>query len=279
MKYISQPLHEKLQIKELFSFHTHDFDTDFIFAGETHDFAELVCVHSGAVGITADERSFELTGGMAVLHKPGEFHAIRSLAGTTPNVTIISFSTVPVLPSSTFNISPDQAAIIEIIKTRLAGNVSSFLIENTTSIRIDISEGELQVIKNLLEAFLLLCNFQGKITLQQTEKDMIFSNVVKYMQEHITEKLSIDVLCRHTGFGRTYLKTLFKEYVGMGIMHYFLLLKLKKSAELLLSGKPVGAVSEEMGFSSQNYFSYAFKKQYSVTPMKYKATFSAPKNP
>lgn len=274
MKYISQKLPEKLQVNEIFSFYIQNFEEDFIFKGESHDFAELVCVHSGSVGITADERAYELTDGMSVLHKPGEFHAIRSLGGTTPRVTILSFSSVPAVSSAIFNTSPEQAAILEIISARLSENVSSSYDGNSVSISIDDSEEGLQIVKNLLEAFLLLCDFGDKIIPRRTEKDMIFSDLVKYMQEHIAEKLSTEDLCRHTGLGRTYLKTLFKQYTGMGIMHYFLLLKLKKSAELLLSGKPVGTVSEELGFSSQNYFSYAFKKQYSLTPMKYKEKLS-----
>lgn len=270
MKYISQKLPEKLRVNEIFSFYVRNFEEDFIFKGEAHDFAELVCVHSGSVGITADERAYELTGGMSVLHKPGEFHAIRSLGGTTPKVTVLSFSSVPAVSSAVFNTSPEQAAILEIISARLSENASSFYDGNTSSFSINDSEEGLQVTKNLLEAFLLLCDFGDNIIPRHTERDMIFSDLVKYMQEHIAEKLSVEDLCRRAGLGRTYLKALFKQYTGMGIMHFFLLLKLKKAAELLLSGKPVGTVSEELGFSSQNYFSYAFKKQYSLTPMKYR---------
>lgn len=270
MKYISQKLPEKLRVNEIFSFYIRHFEENFIFKGESHDFAELVCVHSGNVGITADERTYELTDGMSVLHKPGEFHAIRSLDGTTPRVTVLSFSSVPTVSSAVFHTSPAQAAILEIISARLSESVSSSYDGTFSAISIDDSEEGLQIIKNLLEAFLLLCDFGDKIIPRHTERDMIFSSLVKYMQEHIAEKLSTEELCRCTGLGRTYLKQLFKQYTGIGIMHYFLLLKLQKAAELLLSGRSVGAASEELGFSSQNYFSYAFKKQYSMTPTKYK---------
>ncbi len=273
MKYISKQLSEKLQVNEIFSFYIESFEKDFIFPGEAHNFAELVCVHEGAVGITADDRAYELKKGMAVLHKPGEFHTIRSIFGTAPKVTIISFSSVPAISSAVFRMTPEQTALLEIISARLVEKVSYTIDDASTSINADIDEKDGQIVKNLLESLLLLCDSSVKITPKQTEKDVLFSDIVRYMQEHIAEKLSTDDLCAYTSLGRTYLKTLFKQYTGMGIMHYFLLLKLKKSAELLLLGKPIGAVSEEMGFSSQNYFSYAFKKQYAMTPNKYKDTF------
>lgn len=273
MQYISQPLPQKLRVNEIFSYFEENFEEDFTFPGESHNFAELVCVHSGRVGITADDRAYELTEGMAVLHKPNEFHTIRSLSGTTPKVTILSFSSVPVLSSGIFNVSREQFAILEVISSKLLKNINYSNADDSVFIHIDLDETELQVVKNLLEALLLMFNTSDKVKPLRTEKDKIFSSIVRYMQDNITNKVTTDDICQYTTLGRTYLKELFKQYTGMGLMHYFLLLKLKKSTEMLLSGTPVGEISEELGFSSQNYFSYAFKKEYAMTPIKYREIF------
>ena len=273
MKYISQPLPQKLQVNEIFSYFEEHFEEDFTFPGESHNFSELVCVHSGRVGITADDRAYELTEGMAVLHKPNEFHTIRSLGGTTPTVTILSFSSLPVLPSGIFNISREQFTILDVISSKLFKNISYSRRDDSVFIHIDLEDPEFQIVKNLLEALLLMFDTADRIKPQRTDRDKVFSSIVRYMQDNVEKKITAEDICRHTGLGRTYLKTLFKQYTGMGIMHYFLMLKLKKSTEMLLSGTPIGEISETLGFSSQNYFSYAFKKEYSMTPMKYRDTF------
>ena len=273
MKYISQQLPQKLHVNEIFSYYEKHFEEDFTFPGESHNFSELVCVHLGRVGITADDRAYELTEGMAVLHKPNEFHTIRSLGGTTPRVTILSFSSFPVLPSGIFNISHEQFAILEVISTKLFKNISYSIEDDSVFIHTNLDNSELQIVKNLLEALLLLFDTADRIKPQRTDKDKTFSNIVRFMQDNITKKITTEDICRYTGLGRTYLKALFKQYTGMGIMHYFLLLKLKKSTEMLLSGVPIGEISEILSFSSQSYFSYAFKKEYDMTPIKYRDTF------
>ena len=47
--------------------------SDFVFVGESHDFWEAVFVYDGHLTATADERVYQLSTGMLLLHKPMEF--------------------------------------------------------------------------------------------------------------------------------------------------------------------------------------------------------------
>ena len=54
---------------------------------------------------------------------------------------------------------------------------------------------------------------------------------------------------------------------------YFLHLKAQEAARRLCCGEQVSDVSDIMGFSSPNYFSYFFKKAFGVTPKDYRNSF------
>ena len=56
-------------------------------------------------------------------------------------------------------------------------------------------------------------------------------------------------------------------------MKYFLLMKFEKAKELLLIGEQIGNISDKLAFSSQNYFCYAFKREFGMTPFEFKKQF------
>ena len=64
---------------------------DFIFEGESHPFWELVYVKEGSVGISADERIYNMTEGDIIFHKPMEFHRIWATESTSPHICILTF--------------------------------------------------------------------------------------------------------------------------------------------------------------------------------------------
>lgn len=270
MEYIANNLAEKLSVTDIYSFFPQSLDKDFVFKGETHEFPELVYVHSGKVGITAGENAYELKAGMGVIHKAGEFHAIRAIKNTNPVITVIAFGCDINLSSTVFNITPQQKAVFKLLQESLNNSFSHTKTGTFIKITLNCSDEEKQVIKNLLETFLLYVNTSEKITLPQTQKDKLFSKAVSYLQENINESISAENVSRHLNICNTSLKVLFRKYTGMGVMRYFLLMKLKKSQQMLLEGKSIREISDSLGFSSQNYFSYAFKKEYGISPIKFK---------
>jgi AraC family transcriptional regulator of arabinose operon len=64
---------------------------------------------------------------------------------------------------------------------------------------------------------------------------------------------------------------LFKEQMGDSVMNTLLTLRLREAARLLeYTVRSVGAISEEVGFSSPYYFSRQFRKRFGVSPREYR---------
>ena len=74
--YRACPVGSALTIEALYTFSCRRFPDGYTFKGETHDFAEAVCVTDGKAGITAGKNVCVLSAGQMILHPPGEFHAI-----------------------------------------------------------------------------------------------------------------------------------------------------------------------------------------------------------
>ena len=77
-------------VSRIVTVHYYEFDKSFTFAGESHDFWEMVYVDRGQVMVSRDGEELLLSQGELVFHKPHEFHAIRA-HGSAPNFFVISF--------------------------------------------------------------------------------------------------------------------------------------------------------------------------------------------
>lgn len=92
-----------------------------------------------------------------------------------------------------------------------------------------------------------------------------------YMKKHLSEKVTITDLCRVVSLSPTYLKTEFQRACGKSIHRWFVELRIHRAAELISDTKlPIYKIAQKVGYESMSQFSSAFKRQYGVTPGKYK---------
>ena len=79
------------EVSSVITVHYFEYDKDFLFQGESHDFWELVYADKGDVCVFFNDEWHTLKSGYAVFHKPMQFHNIRANGKTAPNVIVISF--------------------------------------------------------------------------------------------------------------------------------------------------------------------------------------------
>ncbi|MDF2725630.1 MAG: hypothetical protein K0Q59_5307, partial [Paenibacillus sp.] len=91
MNFRKTPLEDVIRVTHLVSLHYFEFAKDFIFAGEAHDFWELLYVDKGELEVTADSRGYVLKQGDVIFHKPNEFHSVWANQKIAPNVVVVCF--------------------------------------------------------------------------------------------------------------------------------------------------------------------------------------------
>lgn len=97
-----------------------------------------------------------------------------------------------------------------------------------------------------------------------------------YIEEHYKESdLSADSLCRCLNVSAAYFSTIFKREVGMSFVAYLTKIRLEHALELLRTTEDkTYIIASRVGYMEPNYFSYVFKKQYGISPSKYRAEMS-----
>ena len=88
--YVKTKLTSVVNVSKIVTIHYYEFDKNFVFGGESHDFWEMVYIDKGRVRIRADETETDLAQGEIIFHRPNEFHSIRAL-DSSPNFFVISF--------------------------------------------------------------------------------------------------------------------------------------------------------------------------------------------
>lgn len=98
--------------------------------------------------------------------------------------------------------------------------------------------------------------------------------IVAYINENYTEKaLRVDELASMADMTPEYFRKIFNAKHGVSPCEYIRTLKLKRMAELLLSGMyTVSGAAMMSGFDDISYCSREFKKKYGVSPREYVKT-------
>jgi len=99
----------------------------------------------------------------------------------------------------------------------------------------------------------------------QEANDKILS-VLTYMNEHLTDNLSIDFLAEKFFVSKYYLMHSFKKETGYTIGNYLNIKRLRYARELIQNGMQVSQACYECGFRNYSTFSRAYKKHFGEAP-------------
>lgn len=291
MVYEKYRLLEELTIQTIITFYYMETSKHFDTRGEKHDFWEFVYIDKGDVEIFTDSNRFELSQGDIVFYKPNEFHSGRAMNGTALNLIIISFDcTAPCMEffeGKAFRLAENERIILSHL-VREGLEAFNPPINSPHMRRPRRSEaspfGCEHLIKNYLEILLIQLIRKGiphrqekpaSVTVDNKDSELIV-HIIEFMNDHLSQALTIDHFCNQFAKGRTSLKTMFKAKIGVGIMIYFNKLKMER-AKLLIREKEYNftQIAEQLGYNSVHYFSRQFKRAMGMTPTEYARSIKA----
>lgn len=248
-----------------------DRNVDFYYNGELHDFWEVVYVASGQIGVTEDERIYELEAGDIIFHRPMEFHKVWSRGNKKPRVYTMSFKTEGALPKNIgdgiINLNPAESS------TFLNIFSDGKLILDTAHHHETILE---QKFSGALENFIIYLAYErtADTSISQSADAIRYSSIISVMQKHLSEDLSVDDIAHLCHMAPSTMKYIFSKFSDCGIRKHFVRMKLAAAIPLLKNGTSVAEISKQFSFSSQNYFAQVFKAEMGVSPMEYKRNFN-----
>lgn len=96
-------------------------------------------------------------------------------------------------------------------------------------------------------------------------------SAITYIHNNFSDKLYARELAGITGYSVTYFEKFFREQVGMTPSEYIMMYRLNTAGELLReTNKSITEIAHACGFNNVSFFIREFKKDYSVTPNKYR---------
>lgn len=105
---------------------------------------------------------------------------------------------------------------------------------------------------------------------KRTESDMV-SRVILYMQDHLTETISVQQLADMVYVSKSYLSRLFKQKTGVSLMDYLNSLRMESAkAMLVASNLNTEEIAYQTGYHSTKFFYRAFRAYTGMSTREYR---------
>lgn len=94
--------------------------------------------------------------------------------------------------------------------------------------------------------------------------------ILDYLDSHLYEEISIDILSDYIGYDKYYIMKIFKNDVGISIKTYINQQKIINSLKLLEEDSYLLSIALNSGYNSLEYYSEVFSKIMGVSPSIYR---------
>ena len=268
----------------------------FIFNFHSHQEYEIYFFHSGDCKYLINNRIYELQPGDIILLDGMTLHKANPQMGSTYTRSMLHFSPIwlqeilPVLGLPNL-LDPFQKLNNYLIRTgydesglfvdgqikQIAGSLAQLDEEmQRTGKRNQFLEAEvkLELIQLLLRIYKMSQNELAHVTTRKSEKELHAEEIASWINDHYSEKVSLDRLAAELNLSKYYTSHVFKEVTGFTVMEYLMGCRLNQ-VKYLLEIEPdltLTEVSQATGFESVAHFSRYFKEKVGMTPSSYRKT-------
>ncbi len=257
----SVPLKTHFKKGELYSVRRENFESEQSTAFNRHDHLELILVENGTLGCFVENGFYTAVAEELVVINPLQTHRLMRVTAEPLNAWVLSFDE-KLVPLD--NGEPLNHNFEGLIKDKTVIDLFRTIIREKRANQ----PWSTLYIQNLIQ--LILLQLLRKYTKTVSEKESVpplLQSIFAYIHGHYSQPLTLETIGDAVGISRWYLSKFFRKETGMSIVEYINQYRCSHALALLLkSPHPISKISEMCGFSSLEYFSRVYTKQYGHAP-------------
>ncbi|MBO5148992.1 MAG: helix-turn-helix domain-containing protein [Anaerotignum sp.] len=238
-----------------------------------HEFCKLLMLRSGSGGYTVDGQRYSLDTGDIVLIGSGCVHRPEFEHGSLYERVIIYISpeflqqqSIPDCPLlDIFN--GEHGHVLHLHQPDILWNLSDALEQELSKDeygRVILSNGLL--LRLLIEIARGIRNPETTFAKPIVPSDSRILEILRYIDAHLTEELSIDILAEEFFISKFHMMRLFKQETGRSIHDYLQERRLLFARDLIRQGVSATDSCFQSGFRSYSSFTRAYAKHFGTTP-------------
>lgn len=125
-------------------------------------------------------------------------------------------------------------------------------------------------LSKLIQILSLLDGISTTVDSQPTQKNPLLHQVLRYLNEHCTEDISVDMVAAKFHITPSYLAHWFKSHTGLSPWNYVILRRLQRANALMKQGYSAEEACYKVGFDNYANFFRLYKKYTGITPSQFK---------
>ncbi|WP_125114820.1 helix-turn-helix transcriptional regulator [Agathobaculum sp. Marseille-P7918] len=265
----------RFNVLEILDYNYFTEERAYCFNRAGHEYFELIYVNSGTLSVSHADTRCTLAAGDLILYEPDGEHAKRLTKDSSCNYLSISFDMD----------YPDPQRLIGHVFHCTNGLRDAIhkIIEECPMHSPHAQTLMLCHLQEVITRLILLCNEldeeRSLLSSNQNSQSDLLQQILAYMDEKVTEPITIEQICHKFFMSRTSLQALFKMYLHNSPKSYLLSIKLQKSKDLIRENQyTISEIADMLGFSSIHYFSRLFKKYFELSPSEYAKEIAASEN-
>ena len=241
------------------------------FEMHTHDRCELYLFLSGKGSFWVEGNRYPLTSGDILLLRPFESHSIAIDPSVPYERVALHFH-----PSLIDEEDKEYGLLMSAFYDRGAGKNnllhasdfdSDFVM--TCFRRMKVRENNIKL-NNMTHLYPLLYEIYRTRSQKKdepiTEDEPLSYQILQHINQHITDPLSLDDICKEFYISKSQLCRIFKKSVGSTVWNYITVKRLMIAIQQLSQGESPSVVCTRCGFSDYSVFWRAYRAQFGVSP-------------
>ena len=243
-----------------------------------HDCYEMYFALSGDLQFLISDRVYPIHPGDLFVINPYESHKLICPAGINPERIVINLH-----PEYVRSLSTEKTNLDHCFTVRDSGFEHRLFLNHdqqrwllTTVDKLltpEVYGQELYEKAAMLELLVTVNHlYQSQCTdhsFPPAARDTLMNDILAFINQNITESISIQSLSERFFISPSYLCRLFKQHMGTTVVKYVTAQRIALAKSILESGCSVSDAYERSGFTDYSSFYKAFKKAVGISPKKY----------